>query len=113
MDGHVNMTINDIKSHSPLLAGAHVIQAINSSHDGLVYYIKLSNEEQGVEYIMYSIVLHVIVIVDKLLDFNSSSFRRAYLVHLLDYHIACYHGDLLSRQWIHHYMGYTDCLMLP
>ena len=44
MDGRVNMTSHDITS---LLAEAHVIQPLNSSSDGLVYYIKLSNEEQG------------------------------------------------------------------
>ena len=57
MDGNKssNMTSDDIRSHSPLLAGAHVIQAIYSSHDGLVYYIKLSSEEQGgVHYTLYS-----------------------------------------------------------
>lgn len=47
MDGRVNMTSNEIRSHSPLLAGAQIIKPVNSSSDGLVYYIKLSNEEQG------------------------------------------------------------------
>ena len=46
-NGRGNMTSHDIRSHSPLLAEVHVIQAINSSNDGLVYYIKLSGEEQG------------------------------------------------------------------
>ena len=46
-NGHGNMTIHDVKSHLPLQAEAHVIQPINSSNDGLVYYIRLSNEQQG------------------------------------------------------------------
>lgn len=63
-NGHDNLTLHDIKSHSPLIAGAHVIKAINSSNDGLVYYIKLSNEEQ----------------VNQLLNStNNSLFRRAFL----------------------------------
>lgn len=45
--GRGNMTSRDIRSQSSLLAKAHVIHAINSSNDGLVYYIKLSSEEQG------------------------------------------------------------------
>jgi len=87
MDGHVNMTINGIRNHFPLLAEAHVIQAINSSHDGLVYYIKLSNEEQGGVNIDMGSILHMlhIITVDKLLHFNSSLFRRAFLVCLLTY----------------------------
>ena len=46
-NGRSNMTSHDVKSHLPLLAEAHVIQPINSSHDGMVYYIRLSSEEQG------------------------------------------------------------------
>ena len=46
-DGRGNLTSHDVKSHLPLLAEAHVIQPINSSSDGLVYYIRLSSEEQG------------------------------------------------------------------
>ena len=46
-DGRGNLTSHDVKSHLPLLAEAHVIQPINSSSDGLVYYVRLSTEEQG------------------------------------------------------------------
>ena len=49
-NGRGNMTSHDIKNHLPLLAGAHVIHPFNSSNDGLVYYIRLSNEQQGVLY---------------------------------------------------------------
>ena len=46
-NGHGNMTSHDVKSHLPLLAEARTIQAVNSSTDGMVYYIRLSNEQQG------------------------------------------------------------------
>ena len=46
-NGHGNMTSHDAKSHLPLLVEAHVIQPINSSNDGMVYYMRLSNEQQG------------------------------------------------------------------
>ena len=86
MDGKYHlvndMTLDHVKNYSPLLAGARVIQLVNSSNDGLVYYIQLSNEQQGTVVLGHVICPNGMHTVNRILHSNySTSFRRAFVVH--------------------------------